>query len=279
MSNTSAPVAAPSATAAPTNPGETATPQAAGGQSAQASKTPYTTIGGKPYTMEELQAALETQASLGSRLGELDAKEASVAKLRDKSKWAEAMRELGHDPDELAVERMLALKAEDEMDPKDRELAQYKAKAEAYEREQAERLKEAEEAKGKELQARQRQMQEERIVTAAAKHGLPVNPRAMGEVFTLMDRAAAHNLELPEDEAVQMVKQDLSREMTAHIKDLSPEGLLSLLPRDTQKALLKVLTNQALAPSARSPDARPSKAADGGSNEPKPAWLTKFLDF
>lgn len=275
MSNTSAPVAVPSATAAPTSPGEAAP---TGGQVAQASKTPYTTIGGKPYTMEELQAALETQANLGSRLGELDAKEASVAKLRDKSKWVEAMRELGHDPDELAVERMLALKAEEEMDPKDRELAQYKAKAEALEKEQANRLKEAEEAKGKELLARQQQIRADRVVAAAEKLGLPNTAKAMDEVFNLMDRYAAHNLEIPEEDAVQMVKQDLTKDLTAHIKDLTPEGLLGLLPRETQKALLKVLTNQALAPAAKSPDARPSKPADA-SGGPKPAWLTKFLDF
>lgn len=270
MSNVAAPG---SATAAPSNPGETATGVAA----AEQTTTPqYTTIGGRPYTVEELQEALETKGALGSRLNELSAKEAAIAKFKDKSKLAEVLREFGHDPDDFATERLLQLQAEEQMDPRDRELSQYKAKVEAYEREQAERQRQAEEAKGQEIQNRRNSLMEQSIVGAAHKHGLPVSARALEEVMNLVEKAADNGLDLEINDAVQMVKQDMTRDLLGHVKDLSPEGLLNLLPRETQKALLKVLTDRALAPGQRAPDAR--KPGTQPVNH-KPDYLKRMLDF
>jgi hypothetical protein len=273
MSATSAAPAAPApqASAVPTSPGDPTPPAAP-------VPAPYVTIKGRPYTQAELEAALETEQTLGSKITELDSKNAALDRFRDKSKLADVLREFGHDPDEFATERLLQLKAQDEMDPKDRELAEYKARVEAYERERAEQARLAEEAAQKETQGRLRKLAEQRVLEAANKHGLPKSEKALDETLKLIEKAAVRGLDLSEEDAVRLVKEDMARDLVEHFKSFNPEGILALLPKETQKALLKVLTDQALAPSAKAPDTRPGKpAAERGPGLPDA--FKKMFDF
>lgn len=268
---------APAATIAPTNPGEAApsAPVSQAVPSKEAAAPQYFMYQGKPYTQAELEAALETQSTLGKRIGEVSAREAAMAKLKDPSKWVEALKEFGHDPDQLATDHLLALKAQSEMDPKDRELAELRSKVEAAQRADAERAQQVEAAKRAETETRLAELQEKRLVDSATKHGLLVSKRTMASTLALMKEAADQGLDLSEDDAIQLVKQDLNREFATQLKDLSTEQLLALIPKETQKALLKTLTKQALAPTTKAPDARPTTSA----RKDRPSYLDNILDM
>jgi len=234
---------------------------------------------GKPYKPEELEAALEAQSTLSERLADLDKRQAGLDRFKDKSKIAEVLKEFGHNLDDVAVEHILALKAQEDMDPKDRELAELKAYKESQERARQEAEAKQKEAEEAEIHQRNQEILRTQVLDAAKQFNLPNTARAAEMVMEEIGRAAKLEVDLPPPVAVQIVKERLTKEFGDHVRTMDAAGIKNLLPKPLQAELLKLLTNEALAPTTKAPDSKPKAKPVPGQSSPLPDHIKKMFDF
>lgn len=136
-----------------------------------------------------------------------------VKMMKDKGKLFEAIQKLGHDPRALAEEYLASQLEEELLDPREKELREYKKKLSAYQ-ELERRQKEAEEKQRDEaLKAKYSQEYTTQFVEALKTEKIPPTKKVVADMAAYIHRAAKMNFKMTAQEAAKLVREDIE---TAH---------------------------------------------------------------
>lgn len=138
---------------------------------------------------------------------------------------------------ELAETLLLEQIQDEMMDPKDKELREYKSKLEKYEQKEA--------SDKKTLEAQAAKAQEDKliaefqttIVTALEKSGLPKTPALAKRMAAIMDKNLDLGLKLSPDDLVQEVKQETLAMLKSIVGDADGEQLQAMFGEDIAKKI------------------------------------------
>lgn len=136
---------------------------------------------------------------------------------------------VGHDVRKLA-EEYLASQLEDEMlDPKEKELREYRKKLETYEQKEKREKEEAEKRANDALKAKYAKEYSDQFVDALKKTGLPASKPMVAEMAKYIARAAKINMPMTADEAAKLVKEDMENHYRSLYGEADPETLVKLI--------------------------------------------------
>lgn len=154
--------------------------------------------------------------------------------LKDPEKFYEVAQKLGHDPRNLS-ERYLVKKLEEEMlDPKERELRDYKAKWEAVERERQEILTNKYKADF-----------EKQFISALEKMpDVVADKETVGRMAGYIKRAADIGFKMTPEEAAILVKQDEEKKIRPRVSALDGDALIKFLGEDVVNKIRKYDTSR-----------------------------------
>jgi hypothetical protein len=172
-----------------------------------------------------------------------------VEMLKDPDKLWEVARKLGHDPRVLS-EKQLARVLEDElMDPKDRELREYKAKLEKHERAEKEKEEAIKKQRLDELGQKYMKQFETEFVEALKSTPIPSTKESVGKMAAYIQKCANLGYKITALEAAKMVQQDYEAATTSIYKSASAEQLIKLLGEEKSREIQKYFASQVKNPS------------------------------
>jgi predicted RNase H-like HicB family nuclease len=138
----------------------------------------------------------------------------------------------------MLEDHLLELHAEDQMDPRERELRELRKRdAETKAEKEARQKAEEEAAVGKKAEAALLQLEHE-IVSAAEKHGLPKDVQLMRSIAYEMQTALAHGVDLPAEKAAGIVLNQWKDNAKSFLGALSPETVKEVLGDKLFKSLI-----------------------------------------
>lgn len=186
---------------------------------------------------EELKRGYTHQRAANKKLQEgLKAKkqaEEFISMMKDKGKLFEVIQKLGHNPRSLAEEYLAAQLEEEMLDPREKELREYKKKVQSYE-EMTKQQKEAEEKKVRdELTAKFSKQYSEQIIQALEKTKLPAVKENVAKMAGYIKRAADMRFEMTVEEAAKLVKEDLEHINRSVVSEMDAETLVKYLGEET----------------------------------------------
>jgi hypothetical protein len=139
---------------------------------------------------------------------------------------------LGHDLRKLAEEYIYQELQKESMDPKERELLEYKEKIRKYE-DQERKTKEDMEAKDREeLKTKFAQDYHKDIIQALDKSGLPKSATTVKKMAFYLHQAAKRGYKVGAADVVDLVREDYTRELRDLYGSADGESLLSMLGED-----------------------------------------------
>ena len=174
-----------------------------------------------------------------------------LSMLKDPEKFYEVAQKLGHDPRGLS-EGYLVKKLEEEMlDPKERELREYKAKWEAVEKERE-----------KVLINKYKADFEQQFISALEKMpDVVADKETVGRMAGYIKRAADIGFKMTPEEAAILVKQDEERKIRPRVSSLDGDALIKFLGEDVVNKIRKYDTSRLKDPEKmlRVVDSQPSR--------------------
>lgn len=162
-----------------------------------------------------------------------------IGMMRDKAQLFDALKKLGHDPRKLAEEYLVSQLQDEQMDPRDKELRDAKAKLKQIEDLEKKQQAEVERRRSEELKAKYAKDYETQFVGALEKHQLPPTKPMVAEMAKYIGRAAKIGFKMTADEAAQLVRQDIEAAHRKLIGDSDGEILLKLLGEEVANKIRK----------------------------------------
>lgn len=155
--------------------------------------------------------------------------EALLNALKDKQNLFEALKQLGHDPRQLS-EEYLANVLEDEMlDPKDKELKEWRRKdAESKEKEKQRVLAEQEKMHN-EMKQKFSARYTEQFTKALDVVKVPKNKQTVAKMAEYISRAAKDKIEMTAEEAAKLVREDIQEYQRSVYGEMDAEELMKIL--------------------------------------------------
>lgn len=139
-----------------------------------------------------------------------------------------------------AAEKYLLEQIEDEMlTPEQKQERMDKAELAALRAEKEKAKKDAEDAKAKEIEAHYANSFQQTIISALDKSGLPKTPKTVKDMAALMMKNLDQGLELTAEELSHLVKNDVSEQIKALIKDADGDQLLALFGEEIANKIRK----------------------------------------
>lgn len=152
---------------------------------------------------------------------------------KDPTKVIDLLKHLGHDARKLAEEYLASQLEDDLKDPKDKELQKYKSEAEQY-RQMIEAEKERKaKIQSDALKQKYAKEYEAQFTEALQSSKLPATKESVAKMARYIHRASEINLEMTPQEAAQLVKEDMTREIKTLVAEASPETLIALFGEET----------------------------------------------
>lgn len=146
----------------------------------------------------------------------------------------------GRDPEEIYKERLAKKLEQLSLDPKEKELRDYRRKLEEYEkkeqaRQQAQNKEKADKATKFWMDKYDRQLPQ--AIKAA---GLPLTPEVIGQTVDILIASLEDGIDLPYDVAMELVKDKYVGSMKKFLTSAQKEKLVDLLGQDVVDALIQV---------------------------------------
>jgi hypothetical protein len=136
-----------------------------------------------------------------------------ISMMKDKQKLFDVLKKMGHDPRQLSEEYLASILEEEMMDPREKELKQYKTKLQQYQ--ELEKQQKEFEAKKRDdaLKAKFSDDYSKQFIEALKTSKLPPTKPMVAKMAEYIQRAAEMKFEMTASEAAQLVKEDIE---TAH---------------------------------------------------------------
>jgi hypothetical protein len=149
--------------------------------------------------------------------------------LRDKNGLFEAMTKLGHDPYALASEYLMSQIEEQQMDPRDKELRDAKAKLKQIEDMERIQREKIEAERHEQLKKRYEEDYTNQFLSALKTSGLPQTRGMVAEMAKYIAQSAKIGFKMEAHEAAQLVKEDVIESQRRLLYDADAESLVKLL--------------------------------------------------
>lgn len=167
-----------------------------------------------------------------------------ISMMKDKQKLFDAIKKLGHDPRQLSEEYLASVLEEEMLDPREKELRDYKSKLQKYQDLEKQQKEEAQKRRDLEMKSKFAADYEKQFVDALKTTGLPPTKHMVAEMAKYIHRAAKMEFEMTAVEAAKLVKEDIE---TAHrnlygeadaetlVKLIGEQGLQKVRTYDTSR--------------------------------------------
>lgn len=155
-----------------------------------------------------------------------------VEMMKDPEKFFEVAQRLGHDPRKLS-EMYLGKQLEEEfMDPKEKEIRDYKAKLQRYEEQERQKEEEQLTRQQEALKAKYAQEYSNQFIQALKETGLPATKPMVAEMAKYISRSAKIGVEMSAKEAANLVLEDIRNSQKNLFSEADGETLIKLLGED-----------------------------------------------
>lgn len=235
-------------------------------------------IGGRSFTVAQLEAAIAASANVAQAFKDLQTQraefEAKVAGMADRATARRLLKEYGHDEAKLAEDILVEHLENEQLSPAERELAEYRRKdAEAKASEKAAKEKAEQEAKDKqaqELEAQLAKAYEDTMVAALSEAGLPRTAETALDMLQIIRDGLDAGYEVTAAQAAQLLKVKYVDSQARLYESMSVEQLHKALPAKVIKALIDDHAAKLKAGVSRAPDA-PANRVTGGKRPSAPS--------
>jgi hypothetical protein len=194
----------------------------------------------KSYTLDKVLTKRGQEAAAKAK--EVEAKEAQIAdllsSLKDPERAWDILAKLGHDPDELAMQRAYKKYEYEQLSPEQKEALKYKQEAERAKAELAERKKSEEEAAN---QARAQEVEAEIESDITAVNELlgqelsPLSVERIAQAYQVLYNSKG--VKPKHQEVAAYVRRFLDQDLGNFFKGLSADKAAELLPQELLSAL------------------------------------------
>lgn len=192
---------------------------------------------------EELKRGYSHQKAASKILNEGKAArkqaEEFVSMMKDPARLMEAITKLGHDPRKLAEEYLVSQLQDEQMDPRDKELRDAKARIKAIEDMENQKKEAIEKQRDEQLKAKYAADYTQQFVGALEKTGLPPTKPMVAEMAKYIRLSAKDGWKMTPDEAAMLVKQDIQMAHSRLIGDSDGETLMKLLGEEVANKVRK----------------------------------------
>lgn len=132
-----------------------------------------------------------------------------IQQMKDEGRLFEVLQKLGHNPRTLAEKYLAAALEEEMLDPKEKEVRQYKSKLEQYEAKEKADREAKEKADQDALKKKLAEDYSNEFVEALKSTGLPATKPMVAEIAKYIARSAKIKFPMTAIEAAKLVQQDL----------------------------------------------------------------------
>ncbi|NJO18760.1 MAG: hypothetical protein HC838_00040 [Spirulinaceae cyanobacterium RM2_2_10] len=167
-----------------------------------------------------------------------------ISMMRDPQKFYDTAKKLGHDPRKLAEEYLAKQLEAELMDPRDRELAETKAKLKHMEDLDKAEKEKIESQRNEVLKQKYAKDYSDQFVSALEQTGLPATKPMVGEMAKYISRAAKIGFKMTANEAAQLVMEDVQSAHRKLIGDSDGEVLMKLLGDEVANRVRKYDTQR-----------------------------------
>lgn len=189
-----------------------------------------------------------------------------------------ALRAAGHDPVKVAEQILKEALDEYQLSPQDRELRDYKAKVEEYERQQAE-LAEQQKAAQEQAAVQQWEQRFDQAFTGAIQTvGLPKTARVVARMAEKVESYWGAGVEVPLEEIAAEIKQDIIAERRELLQSIKDEQAADLYDDSELEIARKLILRKAQASAPKQPVQSQTKAPPKPKNGLTRAELSARLD-
>lgn len=171
-----------------------------------------------------------------------------ISMMKDEGKLFDAIKKLGHDPRTLAEKFLWAQLQDEQMDPRDKELRDTKAKLKQIEDMERMQREAVEKKRNEALKAKYAEDFSSQFVSALQETNLPPTKPMVAEMAKYVARAAQIGFKMTPQEAAQLVKEDLQKAHMALIGDSDGDTLIRLLGEDVANKVRKWDTSRVRTP-------------------------------
>jgi len=162
-----------------------------------------------------------------------------ISMLRDKSKLFGVLKDLGHDTRALAEEYLGEQLQEDMLDPRDKELKQYKKRIAEVEAQEKERSEQQRSEKNNELKKKYAEDYHKTFVEAIESEKLPVAKATIQDMARVIHRASELGYKMEAKDAAKIVKEDMMNRHRSIIGESDGEALMKILGEDVANKIRK----------------------------------------
>lgn len=152
-----------------------------------------------------------------------------IAMMKDPSRLIEVMTKMGHDPRKLAEDYLVNALNEEQMDPREKELRDAKAKLKSFEDLERKKLEDIQKQRDAEMKQKYMKDYETQFVEALKTSGLPPTKPMVAEMAKYISRSAKIGFKMTPAEAAQLVREDIQLAHSRLVGDSDAETLIKLL--------------------------------------------------
>ncbi len=155
-----------------------------------------------------------------------------ISMMKDKGKLFDAIKKLGHDPRQLSEEYLASLLQDEMMDPKEKELKDYRTKLKTYEEKEKQQKAEADKTRNEEMKAKYAKEYSEQFIEALKTTNLPATKEMVASMAKYIARAAQLKFPMTAIEAAKLVQQDEDMRIEHRLKNATPEQIIQILKEE-----------------------------------------------
>ncbi len=212
--------------------------------------------------------------------GKLKMKQAEeiIGLLKNEDSIFEVIKKLGLDPRKISEKYLVAQLEEEMLDPKDRELRQYKRRIDEIEANEAKQREQAERGHHEELKKKYAQDYNDQFVKALTEVSLPPTKSTVAEMAKYISQSAKIGIKMNASEAAQLVKQDLMEYQKRLIGEASGEDLIKLFGEDVAKKIRAYDTGKIKSPEnyLKTPESQSNRKVGHSGGRMTPGEWARF---